>query len=327
LGEDLYKKYNNYTDILEDYTVQYKEIISDWSAAYHSYSDLMNHVPAEPRVMLVGDVFEKLYCTYSPSPVTTYIEDAVYYSDMDGTEADPQPTSQTDIDNGRYYITTIDAQADSLRDKLNTYKVDQQDNGNRSQTEKTDDVLLTLGDKNSNSAIIRVRYDVDDTSPKPDREAYRIYRTLTTAATGAINTEEYLLTEWIDGSLTAEKMGVSGFTIKSIGTLGAYLCLVRDETIPENIEDYGIKLLEEKQATYTKIFVTQTEGYMSKEGYQSIASDEDPAEMGEVAVGTKWLDTDSDPLTLYIRETNKWRKIEPEEGASISDDASRSADY
>ena len=56
--------YNAYINKLSQYTSQYKELISAWSAAYNEYSDLMNHVPVDPRVMLIGDEFEKLYCVY-----------------------------------------------------------------------------------------------------------------------------------------------------------------------------------------------------------------------------------------------------------------------
>jgi hypothetical protein len=325
MGRDLYIKYNEYVSNLETYTEQYKKYISDWSAAYNEYSDLMNYVPAEPRVMLIGDEFEKLYCVYGKYRRTiVYDENATYYTYEKGKyiEVETIP-SKEEIENedNYYYIENINAQVDLLQNKLHLYKVDQQDNGKRSQMAKTDDVLLTLENNDSDSATIRIRYDVDNESETPDKTTYCIYRTLTTVATGVSNTTEYTLRDWINGELTAERLNLSGFKVKSIGTLGAYLCLAKDETVEANIEDYGIKLLEEKQATYTKIFVTQTEGYMSQEGSQCIVSPKMP-EGDEIAEGTKWLDSDTveqdGTLIMKIYQGGKWVSYDP---------ASNKADY
>ena len=318
MGRDLYLKYNDYAEKLDIYSQQYKKYISDWSAAYNKYSDLMNYVPAEPRVMLIGDEFEKLYCTYSPSVITSYVENAKYYSDMNGTLANPQPTSDEEVKNGKYYITTATKQLDVLRNKLVLYKVDQQDNGKRSKTARTDDVLLTLENNNSDSATIRIRYDIDTESETPDKTEYYVYRTLTTVTTGISSTKEYTLADWVSGKLTAEELGLSGFKVKSIGILGAYLCLAKDETVEANIEEYGIKLLEEKKMTYTKIFVTQTEGYMSQEGSQCVVSPNEPT--GEISNGTKWLDSNNTEKdgTLIIKEyiNGVWVAYSPEENAA-----------
>lgn len=305
LGEDLHRKYNIYTNELVAHTAQYKKYISTWSAAYNEYSDLMNYVPVEPRVMLIGDEFEKLYCVYSKYRRTvTYAADKVYYTYEKGkyTEVNPAP-SQEDVENDKnyFYIEDVATQVANLQTKLKTYKVDQQ-NGLASTSEKTEDVLLTLENNKSDSATIRVRYDENG-------ENYLVYRTRTEAATGVSNTITFSLTEWVNGDLTAEKMNLTGFKIKSIGTLGAYFCLVRDETNKAELEDYGIRLLQEKQNTYTKIFITQTEGYMNKEGSKCIASDELPTE-GEYPDGTKWLDTDTvtadGKLIMKIRDKGAW---------------------
>ena len=318
MGEDLYLKYNNYEDELEKYTIQYKELISAWQATYNKYNDLMHYVPVEPKVMLIGDEFEKLYCVYGKYRRTiVYDKEATYYTYEKGKYIEVEKTpSKEEIENKEkyYYIENVNDQVKTLRNKLELYKVDQQDNGKRSPMAKTDDVLLTLENNNSDSATIRVRYDVDDNSETPSKETYCIYRTLTTVSTGVSNTLEYSLTDWVNGDLTAEKLKLTGFKVKSIGTLGAYLCLAKDETIEANIEDYGIKLLEEKQATYTKIFITQTEGYMSQEGSQCVVSPEKPTG-DEISEGTKWLDSDTvkqdGTLIMAIYQGGQWIPYDP----------------
>lgn len=311
VSERLQEKYIQYSDLVVDNTAQYKKFISAWSAAYNEYSDLMNYVPVEPRVMLIGDEFEKLYCVYNQyKPASkTYDEDLTYYKydyeQLQYIEASPQPKNDNDLKNGQYYVHSGSTKNDlvkRLQTKLELYKVDQRD-GKPSEIARTDDILLTLENEASDSATIRVRYDDEGVN-------YRVYRTRTDAATGVSNTVSFSLKEWVEGSLTADyrspdgnSMNLSGFKIKSIGTLGAYFCLVRDETEKANLEDYGIMLLQEKQDTYTKIFITQTEGYMNKEDSQCITSNEEP-EGNEYPVGTKWLDTNTtdDDGNLVMKE-------------------------
>lgn len=345
---DLHPRYNEYKKKLATNTEEYQKYISEWAGSYNKYSDFMNAVPVEPRVMLVGDVFEKLYCVYNsykPAPTdwddklnkTYYMYDTNSNSNtyLKYIPADPQPTKDT-YKQKKYYVQsgqTLTELVTTLQNKLVLYKVDQQDNGKRSAMEKTDDILLTLENKSSDSATIRIKYDVNVNKEMPDKSSYLVYRTVTNAKTGIINTESYELDEWVSGELTASKMGLddssltssNSWKIKSIGTLGAYLCLVRDETEEANLEDYGIRLLEEKQATYTKIFIAQTEGYMSQEGNQCVAQDDQPD--GEVSEGTKWLDTDSEPLTLYKYQNGQWTKVEASNDDAISSDASNGANY
>lgn len=302
VGYDLQNKYNQYVNELAIYTEQYKEFISAWAAAYNEHSDLMNHVPVEPRVMLIGDEFDKLYCVYTKYRRTvTYDTNAIYYTYDKGvyTKAEPAPSEEeVKNDENYFYIENIKDQVINLQTKLDLYNVDQQDNGKRSASGKTDDVLLTLENDNSDSVTIRVRYSTEDTDDKPDKTAYRVHRTFTNASTGVSNTIEFSLEDWVNGDLTAKKLGLVDdkdkpiFKIKSIGTLGAYFCLVRDETNQAELEDYGIRLLEEKKDTYTKIFIAQTEGYMNKEDSKCITSNELP-KGDEYPVGTKWLDTDT----------------------------------
>ena len=322
LGEDLHLKYNSYTNDLIKYTAQYKEFISAWSAAYNEYSDLMNYVPVEPRVMLIGDEFDKLYCVYNQyKPASKEYDDTLTYYRYDNELLEYVETtiSEEQLKNGNYYVqlgSTVEDLVKRLQTKLETYKVDKNDKGEPSEIAKTDDVLLTLENDASDSATIRVRYD-------DNGEHYLVYRTRTNASTGISNTISFTLTEWVSGVLKADydagdgrQMNLSGFKIKSIGTLGAYFCLVRDETEKANLEDYGIRLLQEKQNTYTKIFITQTEGYMNQEGSQCIASDELPTG-NEYPDGTKWLDTDTvdsdGKLIMKIRSNNEWINYTPDD--------------
>lgn len=287
LGNDLYIQYNQYMDEVNGYTNTYTELMSAWAAAYNEYNELMNHVPVNVDVIRAGDAFETLYCTYRP----VYEEGA----------------TQTQIDDA------IIAARKSLVNKLKLFKVNEDVyQGKNSHGNKTDNVLLTLENANSDSATIRVFYDntIDDV----DANKFKVSRTIVNATSGAISIDDYSLLNWVEGKLTASKLSLEGFTIKAIGTLGAYLCSVKDETEKENVEDYGIKLLQEKQAIYTKIFITQTEGYMSKEDYQCLASDNEP--VGKISEGTRWLDTDSENATIYIYKNNKWEEYDAADNQS-----------
>lgn len=271
LGTDLYIAYNKYINQVEKNTEKYTTYISAWVAAYNEYNDLMNAIPIDQNVLRIGDRFELLYCLYKP-----IYEDGASDSDIEAA---------------------INTAKSSLEKKLNLYHVNEDVKCN-----KKDNVLLTLENADSDSATIRVYY-------KSDESAYKVRRTITNATTGVISSVECSLRQWVVEELTASYLGLNNYTIKSIGTLGAYLCLVKDETKKENIEDYGIKLLQEKQSVYTKIFIAQTEGYYSKEGNQCVASDTQPT--GEIAAGTKWLDTDSSPLMLYIYKNGSWIEYDP----------------
>lgn len=282
LGRELSIKYNKYIDEVNGYTDIYSDLMSKWAAAYNEHNELMNHVPINADVIRVGDEFTILYCSYRP----VYVDNA----------------TQEQIDDA---IVTA---KNSLVNKLKLFKVNEDTYMSASMHgNKTDNVLLTLENANLDSATIRVYYNTENSE-------YRVSRTLTNATSGAVVVDDYNLLRWVEGNLTASYMKLSGFKIKSIGTLGAYLCTVKDETVKENVEDYGIKLLEEKQAIYTKIFITQTEGYMSKEEYQCLASDEPPT--GVIANGTRWLDTDSVNADIYVYSNGNWIKYDAKDNQS-----------
>ena len=122
--------------------------------------------------------------------------------------------------------------------------------------------------------------------------------------------------EWVKGNLTAEAMGLEGYTVSYIGTMGAYLVLAENEFTMTNdgpvpskdyLKTYGVNLLKEKHGIYTSIFQTQTEAMYSQEDYQCVASAEPPT--GTIAYETRWFDTDSYPPTLYKWNGQKWVSI------------------
>ena len=168
----------------------------------------------------------------------------------------------------------------------------------------SDNVLFTLKDEGGNSVTIRVYHDETE-------KTYLIKRTLVNASTGGSVPMTYTLEEWVNNELTSEHMELTDYTIASIGTLGAYLCLTVDESNPEDLQEYGVMLLKEKQKVYTKIFVTQTERAMSQENKLCVAGDTEPE--GELADGTRWLDT-SNPDMIILKEykqiSDNWHIVE-----------------
>lgn len=309
MGRELHAKYDQYTKYLAEKTDEYSNLISKWSATYNEYNDLMNNVPVDPSVLLIGDKFDKLYCTYGLIKATEYVEDKTYYN-INGEKEEPILGENNTIRNELYINKTEDLIL-ALKEKLGLYRVGVDDNGTISTIDKTDDVLLTLENGQGDSVTIRVKctqaptITTDETMNYYTNADYEIYCTKTTASSGLSNTSKYSLTQWIKGELTAEGLGLEYaadgteliFTVKSIGTLGAYLCLAKDEKIKDNLKEYGIRLLQEKRDIYTQIFITQTEGYMSQEGSRCVAS---PTEPTGGSVGDKWLVTSSKNALIKI---------------------------
>lgn len=136
-----------------------------------------------------------------------------------------------------------------------------------------------------------------------------------------------LFVKWVRGDLTAETMGLADnpdtkdftevYTVSYIGTMGAYFVITENEfemkdngLIPSKdyLRTYGVNLLKEKHSVYTTIFTTQTEALYSQQDYQCTASAEPPT--GTVPEGTRWLDTDSNPPTLYKRVGQSWVSVQ-----------------
>lgn len=151
---------------------------------------------------------------------------------------------------------------------------------------------------------------------------YQVRVTIVKADTGAeLKSEEFTIDKWVKGELTVDNTvdglcNLKGYKVSYIGTMGAYFVTAKDETRKENLQDYGIKMLQEKQEVYTSIFQLQTEAMFSQEKYQCIVSDEDPG--SGYAEGTRWLDSDSSPLKLY-KYSNKSGWVETDGQLSVDD--------
>lgn len=234
-----------------------------------------------------------------------------------------------------------DAKKFALIKKLNQYHVDEDTNAN-----KQDNILLKLKNSASDVATIRIydrrqeatSYDerlqyytkdkdgkysetniifkdaTDFNNKKSDfakdgttiwENDYYVQSIVVRASSGVSEApDEYPIIDWIKGTLTAQKMELEGYKLTYIGTMGAYFVLAKDETIPDNLQDYGVRLLEEKHKTYTTIFQTQTEAMFSQEKAQCIVQDETPE--GDYKDGTRWLDTNSNPLVLKEYKNHQW---------------------
>lgn len=272
MEQDLFEAYDNYLKAVEKYSPQYTDSMQGWVAAYNKWNELMNAVPAEGNVVLVGDEFKKLYCIHTP----IYEEGA-----------------SQDVIN-----TAINQSVNELTKKLKLYHVNEDTNAN-----KTDNILLRLKNANDDIATIRIYNNGTKTEP-----TYLIQSVVVRAASGTPDAaSNYEMTEWVSGKLTSERMNLKDYKVSYIGTMGAYFVLAKDEKVKANLEDYGIKLLQEKQKTYTTIFQTQTEQMFSQEKCQCVASDEPPA--GDPKNGTRWLDTNSNPMKLYVRNNGKWEEF------------------
>ena len=239
-----------------------------------------------------------------------------------------------------------DAKKKALIQKLNQYHVDDDTEAN-----KQDNILLKLKNSSGDVATIRiydkrmvateyndkVKYYAKTEDEKwfdnpikidngtqfdaaKDQHGDRLYTNDYCVQSVVIRTngaseepDQYTIIDWIKGMLTSEYMGLDDYKITYIGTMGAYFVLAKDETLTENLQDYGIRLLEEKHETYTKIFQTQTEAMLSQEKAQCIVQDDAPD--GDYKTGTRWLDTNSKPVKLRQYNGSSWVEI----SASISD--------
>lgn len=380
MEQDLFEAYDDYLDELQEaqtgltptghtsekYPMAYPDAMKGWVSANNRWSDLMNEVPAEGNVVLVGDEFKKLYCTFSPINTaycqttigsgTQYVETSALYLDEAYAEPIPAPTDSDmyvvqgalliySKSDGKFKVDMEwDAKKFALIKKLNQYHVDEDTNAN-----KQDNILLKLKNPASDVATIRIydkrveatsyderlqyytkdkngKYsennitfkDATDFTAKRTEFAkdgttiwtndYYVHSIVIKASSGVSEApDEYPIIDWIKSTLTAEKMGLKGYKVTYIGTMGAYFVLAKDETILENLQDYGVRMLEEKHKTYTTIFQTQTEAMFSQEKAQCIVQDETPE--GDYKDGTRWLDTNSNPVVLKEYKGNEWVTI------------------
>lgn len=379
---DLFGAYSTYLSALKEaetgldasgrastkYPMSYFDAMKNWVSAQNRVNDLTNAVPAEGNVVLVGDEFKKLYCTYSPNNTAYYdgtittgtasVSPDKLYLDEGLTKPIPTPSNKDMyvvqgvllVYNKDTKLFKVDSdfttRKTALIDKLNQYHVDEDTEAN-----KQDNILLKLKNSASDIATIRiydkrkvassyedkVKYYVKNTDgtwrkePEPIKNGvefnqakatygdnlytndYWIQSIVVKASSGVSEApQSYSIMDWIKSTLTAERMALEGYKITYIGTMGAYFVLAKDETIPDNLQDYGVRLLEEKHKTYTTIFQTQTEAMYSQDKSQCIVQDDEPE--GIYTDGTRWLDTNSNPVVLKEYRGNAWNII----SASVS---------
>lgn len=328
MEQDLFEQYSKYEDAVEEYSPKYTEAMQNWVKAYNAWDKLMNDVPVEDGVLMIGDEFKKLYCTYTPTD-TAYINQQIYDSyinqqEFDTLYIDPKftiPINKNTLDNGQafvvqgyhfeyvndvenkkqYYkcirnITTTTA-LQSLYKKLNLYHVDEDTKAN-----KTDNILLRLQNTEKDIATIRVyckyvkiedgdlwnkdaQYYVlkenkkdeyakvsfnknTDWNARPSElftNVYWVKTDITRATLSATEaSQEAPLSAWIQGKLIVDSdsdhnlSNLKGFKVTHIGTLGAYLCLAKQEIQPASFtynEDYLFykNLVAEYAAEYNSL--------------------------------------------------------------------------
>ena len=335
MEQDLFERYDDYLAAVKEYTPKYNEAMQKWVGAYNKWNDLSNAVPAEGNVVLVGDKFEKLYCLYGPID-TAYLPQTVTDTDLDKLVVDNlyslkdhsvaidkkilKDNETFAVQGYRFIYIKADDKFKCLesmakhnvrvlvgpykephKGKLSLYHVIDDLKGN-----EPDNILLRLRNANSDTAIIRIYNKGTKTEPN-----YVIQSVVVNATSGIEQKAgEYSMDQWVRGELTAEFMQLKDYTIQSIGTMGAYFVLAKDETQEATLEEYGVNLLKEKHKTYVTIFKTQTEAMLSQEKYQCMAQNDEPD--GDYDAGTRWLDTNSRPAVLREYNGSSWVEISAE---------------
>lgn len=183
---DIYEAYQRYLDAVALYGPMYEAEMQKWVAAYNTWNDMMNAVPVEGNVVLVGDEFKKLYCTYTPwdtawtasnivlsnSNINQYQTFDNLYSTKKETYTNTDYIDKTKASNGDIFCVQgykyvynktnnnfvyqgdfFELNKISLINKLNTYHVCDDLDGTQ-----TDNILLRLKNDNDDVATVRI-YD------------------------------------------------------------------------------------------------------------------------------------------------------------------------
>ena len=304
MEQDLFEQYSKYEDAVTEYSPKYTEAMQNWVKAYNSWNDLVNAIPSNDGVLMIGDEFKKLYCTYTPindAYMDTKLVDANINSYFYDLYIDPELTTlidKTELDDGEAFIVqgyhfeyvrdtnnykcirniTTTTAVQSLYKKLNLYHVDEDVKAN-----KVDNILLRLQNTDKDTATIRVycKYIAVDSSDAWDKnlqyyvlkenrtdEYARTYfenenaykKHMATAGHATVFTNVYYvktditrsalsateasqlatLSDWVGGKLVIDSNSspnlnnLKGFKITQIGTLGAYLCLAKQEVTLED---------------------------------------------------------------------------------------------
>ena len=337
MEQDLIDQYQAHLDALDANAADYNKAVADWVKASQEYNTAMYAVPADAGVVQVGDVFEKLYCLYTPID-NAYLEKTLTDDDIDQKfdklyedkeckqEIDKTKLKDTAtfcVQGYRFIYVKDDNEFKCMGSmleynqqilvgdgtkpgKLELYHVDEDTNHS-----KTDNILLRLRASQSKTAEIRIWYD-------NTAKAYKIYRKITDSNNSDNNAENnYDIALWLQGKLTATELGLvengePNYTITYIGTMGAYFVLAKDETQEANLQEYGVMLLQEKKDTYDTILNAQAEKGFSDEKYKCTVSNVEPE---SPAIGDKWMDTSGASVVMkecsgVIEGKVSWTTIE-----------------
>jgi len=378
MEQDLIEAYNDYLEAQEKYSQPYEDAVQHVLSAQEKYNDLLYGVAAETNVLLIDDIFKKLFCLYEPINNAycniTITNDVSVVNDLYSTEKfetnayiiNKNSLNDKQIFCVQGYCFVYDSKSKqfvnqgsmltynekALFKKLALYHVNEDTDANAG-----DNILLTLKHPEGHEVTIRIynTYEIYEEDVYNDKYNYYIkndndtYTEVTItddnfasyaelhiphykikcikidASYGSQAPVDYEMSQWISGQLTDEVMGVKDYSVASIGTMGAYLVLAKDEKKEENIEDYGIQQLQGKYDVYLELFLTQTQNMLSADGKSCIATDEEPT--GNYIDGTRWLDTNSKPVVLREYSNGSWQNITSADYSQKKSDAENYARY
>ena len=373
MEQDLIEAYDDYLEAQSLWAEPYEETVQGILAAQENYLDMLYNVAVETNVLLVDDVFKKLFCLYE-SVDNAYCSDIITDStttvanlySVDGKFSnDAYKIDKSNLDDKETFVvqgyrllydkannnftnkgTMIHYNEGELLKHLGLYHVNEDIDATVS-----DNILLTLKHPDKHKATVRIfntyekyafsngfdnrrNYYLKSTNNGKDTYTeikmtdekfaeyqsknvsiytphYQIKLTITNASGGTQTPNPYDLSQWLRGELTAEAMGLTDYIVTSIGTMGAYFVLAKDEKQEANIEDYSINQLQKKYDEYLELFLIQTQDMLSNNKNECIAADEEP--IGEYLNGTRWLDTNSRPATLMEYQNGVWTSIDVED--------------
>lgn len=386
MEQDLIEAYDKYLESQTEWAEPYETTVQGVIAAQEKYNDMLYNVAVETNVLLVGDVFKKLFCLYESI-------DNAYYN---GTITDDTKTvADLYTVDGKFTNDSYKIKKSDLSDKetfvVQGYRLlyNQTNNNFDNKGEMTtynegellkylalygvnedteaktsDNILLMLRHPDKHEATIRIyntyeeyafskgyneKYNYYLKSTKNNKDTYQeismdedvfvVYQTqdiplyvphyqikrTIVYANGGTSENTHDISRWLNGELTSEALGLTDYVVVSIGTMGAYFVLAKDETKEANIGDYGINQLQEKYDVYLKLFLTQTQDMLSNTKNECIAADEQPT--GEYLNGTRWLDTNSKPVTLMEYHNGTWANIDVEDDEERDEATTGAANY
>ena len=198
MEQDLFEAYDDYLDALQEadtgkdkyglsstiYPMSYQDAMNGWVSANNHYSDLINAIPVEGNVVLVGDEFQKLYCMYRSinnayyagtiSSGTVSIDPEDLFTDENLTTNIPTPTNSEmyvvqgvhlvyNKTDGLFKVEDVwESKEMALIKHLNLYHVNED-----YEAKKQDNILLKLKNSSSDVATIRI-YDKRKTATSYD---------------------------------------------------------------------------------------------------------------------------------------------------------------